>query len=77
MVIAFLIVWNVNYNQSGLLAAIGNSTRDLWKLTAWNLSETVSMPAKERAIYSALCGNATQLINSRVCKSWEDVVWAR
>lgn len=54
----------------------GNFTRDIWKRSAWALSEDESLPLFERAIYSALCGNAQQLLNSGICTSWEDKLWA-
>ena len=54
----------------------GNPKRDLWKKTAWRLSQDRGLPDYERAIYSALCGNAQQLLQS-TCSSWESVLWAR
>ncbi|XP_043196075.1 nuclear pore complex protein Nup107-like [Amphibalanus amphitrite] len=52
----------------------GNPLRDLWKLTAWQLSEDVSYDEHERAVYGALCGNLDALLP--VCSTWEDRVWA-
>ncbi len=54
----------------------GNPRRDLWKKTAWDMSNCTSLTPQERAIYSSLCGNSKQLVTSGVCCSWEDLLWA-
>lgn len=53
----------------------GNATRDVWKRSAWILTEDAALAPQEKAIYSALCGNSSQLLGS-VCLSWEDYLWA-
>ena len=53
----------------------GNPNRDVWKRSAWIISEEENLPAQERAIYSALCGNAQQIIRSGVCNTYEDILW--
>lgn len=54
----------------------GNASRDVWKRSAWVLTEDAALSAQEKAIYSALCGNSGQLLRSGVCRSWEDYMWA-
>lgn len=81
---ATLVGWKLHHdpnfgasgqNQNVKLPIEGNVNRDIWKKTAWVLTEDRKLSSQERAIYSALCGNAQQLLKSE-CKSWEDVLWA-
>jgi hypothetical protein len=57
------------------LCCSGNPNRDIWKRSAWIISEEENLPVQERAIYSALCGNAQQIIKSHICSTYEDVLW--
>ncbi|KDO21237.1 hypothetical protein SPRG_13736 [Saprolegnia parasitica CBS 223.65] len=65
----------------------GNPYRILWKHMCWQLADatdhasmakTTSLRAREleRVIYAALSGNATVVLSSPTCASWEDHVWA-
>ena len=60
---------------SNILTLLGNPNRDIWKRSAWIISEEENLPSQERAIYSALCGNAQQIIKSGVCNTYEDILW--
>lgn len=57
-----------------LSAVEGNPYRDVWKAACWKMSEENKFSVYERAIYAALSGNLSQLL--QVCKSWEDYLWA-
>lgn len=57
-----------------LSAVEGNPYRDVWKAACWQMSEENKFSVYERAIYAALSGNLSQLL--QVCKSWEDYLWA-
>jgi len=52
----------------------GNPTRQFWKFTCWNISENYNYSLKERAVFGALSGNLSAMLEN--CKVWEDVVWA-
>ncbi|KAK0165313.1 hypothetical protein PV328_003837 [Microctonus aethiopoides] len=52
----------------------GNPNRDLWKLTAWHMSQDTRIGPYYRAIYASLCGNINQLLG--VAWNWQDALWA-
>ena len=52
----------------------GNPTRQFWKSTCWDISENCNYSLKERAVFGALSGNLSAMLEN--CKNWEDVVWA-
>lgn len=52
----------------------GNPTRLMWKSTCWSLAQDCSYPIKERALYGALSGNLTAMLDD--CSTWHDCVWA-
>ena len=83
---ATLVGWQLEHDQNLFeagnvseekLPLEGNPRRDLWKRMAWALSTDKGRSGEECAVYSALCGNAAQLIGSGVCSAWECVLWAR
>lgn len=63
---ATLVGWNLSHDPNNgskdeeKMPMTGNLRRDIWKRTAWNMSCDPKLPSSERAIYSALCGNAKQ-----------------
>lgn len=52
----------------------GNTGRDLWKISCWEISKCPYYSSYEKAIYAALSGNINQLLPA--CVSWYDYVWA-
>lgn len=58
----------------------GNPNRNLWSAMCWKLSEQATddgdkMAVYERAIYAALSNNVNRLIESPLCRTWEDHCW--
>lgn len=61
-------------NNETLTTTEGNPFRDVWKAACWKMSQESKFSVYERAIYAALSGNLSQIL--QVCTSWEDHLWA-
>ncbi|XP_033126443.1 nuclear pore complex protein Nup107-like isoform X2 [Anneissia japonica] len=61
--------------SSGNIASIeGNPNRDIWKATAWRMSQDERFHPYERAIAAVFSGNLKEVLP--VCRSWDDCLWA-
>uniref|UniRef100_H2YVP1 Nuclear pore complex protein n=1 Tax=Ciona savignyi TaxID=51511 RepID=H2YVP1_CIOSA len=59
---------------SGIVMIEGNPHRDLWKAACWAMSKDETYNPHERALYGALCGNLSAMLE--VSSSWEDHLWS-
>ncbi|XP_071946687.1 nuclear pore complex protein Nup107-like [Antedon mediterranea] len=66
---------NMKALSTGNIAAIeGNPNRDIWKATAWRMSQDERFHPYERAIAAVFSGNLKEVLP--VCRSWDDCLWA-